>query len=290
MTIGNFKTNYIGFAVSTLGHSHKATNVCQDASGFYSNNKASIIAVSDGHGSKIHCRSDIGSKIAVNVGINAIKSFVDEHPAFTGLQGKDIDALLKQLKENIIYKWNESILSHLKENPLNNEELNSISKDDKDEYLDNKTITNYASIYGATFIASVVTNKYWFILQLGDGDAVILDARGFYMPMPIDEHLHFNATTSLCEKDAIDNFRHTFGITSPVSIMLSSDGLKNSFINVDYFYAVLKDILKDAKIEDIKDLEQGLIEDLPVLSQKGSGDDISLALMWDAKQLKEYNL
>jgi len=277
--------SYLGFAVSTLGQSHKASGVCQDASGFYSNKNVSILAVSDGHGGEKHFRSDIGSKIAVDVGISSIKCFISNYPSLSGLQKKDIDSLFKQLKENIIYSWNEGISNHLSNNPLNNEEINKLSTYDKDEYLSSSKITNYASIYGATFIAACVTSKFHFIIQLGDGDAVIKDTRGYYMPMPIDEKLHFNVTTSLCEKDAIDSFRHFYKQSLPISIILSTDGLKNSFVNVDYLYSLYDDILNDAKVESVEDLSRGLFEDLPVLSQKGSGDDISLAMMWDPKEL-----
>jgi len=290
MIIGKNSINkYQGFAISSLGYSHK-NGICQDNSAFFSSNKMTICAVCDGHGDERCFRSEKGSKLGVDIAIKSIKTFVETNPQFNIKNEKDVEYLIKQLKEHIIFEWNEATLNDFKSNPLSIEETNLLRDKDKAEYLSTLTLSNYQHIYGSTFVAGLITDNFWLILQLGDGDAVLLDERGLYLPMPKDDKLQFQYTTSLCEVDAIDNFRHIYGFTTPISMILSTDGLKNSYKNYDYFLGLYKDILNDAKVEDTDTLEKGLIEDLPVLSKIGSGDDISIAISYDKEKLIEYKL
>lgn len=290
MIIGNSSIKkYSGFAISTLGYTHK-DGKCQDNSSFFASSKMAICCVCDGHGSEPHFRSEIGSKIASNIGIEAIKEFVQSNPKIENTNEKELLSYIKRLKEYIIYKWNEETLKNFNSYPLSVEEMTHLKEEDKAEYQSSLSISNYRRIYGTTFIAGVITSNFWLILQLGDGDAVLLDERGLYMPMPKDENLMFQYTTSLCEKNAIENFRHAYGYSTPIAMILSTDGLKNSFLNETYFLNLYKEILQDAKIEEISSLQKGLEEDLPVLSKKGSGDDISFALAFDKNRLDEYKL
>ena len=58
---------YKGFSYSMTGASHITKNmVCQDSSAHYAAEDFSVAVVADGHGSKKHFRSNIGSDIAVN--------------------------------------------------------------------------------------------------------------------------------------------------------------------------------------------------------------------------------
>lgn len=290
MIIGNSQNKkFLGFAISTKGYTHK-DGICQDSSEFFANQKMAILAVCDGHGHDNYFRSNVGSKIAARIGVEAIKEFVLTHPKFSSLEEKEIESTIKQLKEFIIFKWNEETYKNFKDYPLSIEELSKLKDKDRDEYLSTLNVTNYRKIYGTTFIAGVITSSYWLILQIGDGEATLLDQRGLYLPMPEDSHSIFQYTSSLCEEDAILNFRHVYGFNSPVAMILSTDGLRKSFTEEKYFLNLYKDILNDAKVEDLEKLRIGLVEDFPVLSQKGSGDDISFALAFNKEKLDEYKL
>ena len=63
---------------SCQGESHKySEKPCQDSSFSYSGNGISIAIVCDGHGGERYYRSDIGSKICIQVTEKAIRTFVD---------------------------------------------------------------------------------------------------------------------------------------------------------------------------------------------------------------------
>ncbi|MDE6777248.1 MAG: protein phosphatase 2C domain-containing protein, partial [Oscillospiraceae bacterium] len=64
---------YEGFCHSVIGASHVAKGtVCQDFSNFQSNESYSIAVVADGHGSKKHFRSDVGSRLAVRATLRTV--------------------------------------------------------------------------------------------------------------------------------------------------------------------------------------------------------------------------
>ncbi|MCQ2409550.1 MAG: protein phosphatase 2C domain-containing protein [Clostridia bacterium] len=280
---------YQGFAVSVKGYSH-GEGICQDASAFFSDSKMAVISVCDGHGSEHHFRSDKGSKIACSIAVEAIKEFIYNNPKILETNSLELDKQIRHLKEHIIYRWNEETKKDFDSYPLSVEEMTHLKEKDRDEYTSSLTISDYANIYGTTFIAGVITKDFYLILQLGDGNALILDKRGLTQPVPEDENIHFQFTTSICQKDAISNFRHSYGFASPAAMILTSDGFRNSFINDDYFTDTIKEILSDINSQDPEAVRAGLEEDLPVLSKKGSGDDISLALSYDTKLLANYRL
>ena len=71
--------NYQAFSASVQGAAHVKKNiVMQDASGKFENEKVKLIAVSDGHGDSSCFRSDRGSRLIVEVGIEELKAFADE--------------------------------------------------------------------------------------------------------------------------------------------------------------------------------------------------------------------
>ena len=64
------------FAKTSIGYRHLLNKKpCQDFSALYQESNKTIITCCDGHGSKIHFRSDIGSKLASNVVIDILKDY-----------------------------------------------------------------------------------------------------------------------------------------------------------------------------------------------------------------------
>jgi hypothetical protein len=98
--------------------------------------------------------------------------------------------------------------------------------------------------------------------------------------LPWDDRCYLSQTTSLCDEDAISLFRHYYEETLPLAIFLGSDGVDDSFPmdgneeHLGYFYYVL---LENFLKHGIKKSREELQEMLPLLTQKGSGDDISIA-------------
>ena len=270
-----------GFSHRAQGASHIKKNiVCQDAAAYYCdcNGKFSIAVISDGHGGSSHFRSNEGSEIAVRETVAAIKEFIGrENDYIKKIFPKESDETikrvnrnkaLKQLESNIIYRWNEAVRRHYAENSVTEDEL---------ERCGNKIFDKTERIYGATLVAAAMTKKYWFALQVGDGACVtIINEKTAESFIPDDDRLVFSFTTSLCDSDAIENFRHYFGEKMPMGIIVSSDGVSNSFKEgrfLNFNCSVLNlFVSKDnaAALEEVKAL-------LPVISEKGSKDDVSIA-------------
>jgi len=262
-----------GFSHRAQGASHIAKNLpCQDNAKHYESSNLGIAVVSDGHGSEKHFRSAIGSKIATEISIQAIKDFIARENDYIDAIVSDVDKILKQLESNIIYRWNEAVYKHLTENPEVTEEEKLLYGD-----VDLKIGTR---VYGATLIAAVITEKYWFVLQIGDGACVtVIDTETAKILVPEDERLVFGFTTSLCDSNAIDNFRHYFHEISeetpmPLGLIVSSDGLVDSYES-DVFLGFNCKMLNTFSSQDItsEEIETFLLS----ISEKGSKDDISVA-------------
>lgn len=264
--------NYAGDSISVIGASHLRNNAgCQDSSRYDIGDDYAIAVVSDGHGSSKHFRSGIGSSIASEVGIKSIKEFIQ----YEGLFDKDRDKLLRQLEGNIILKWNQEVGDHVSNFGFQDGEMEKLTDREKKSVVTNKEVA-----YGATFIAVVMTDTYSFGIQIGDGDCVVKNAEGrLITPIPEDDRLVFNMTTSLCDGDAIKSFRH-FWIEEPVAAALvTTDGVRNSFINQKYYLDFCGKIIESYNDIEINQANEELSVFLKQLTSEGSGDDVSTSIV-----------
>lgn len=272
--------NIDGMNISVVGSSHIKTNTeCQDFSLHFCSNELGIAVVCDGHGSEKHFRSSKGSEIAAFVAADAIKELMKYEASFS----ENKNSLLLQLEKNIIYNWNNAVNDHYKNNPFTVEELNKLSSKDKKAVED-----NIESAYGSTLIATVLTDKYCFGIQIGDGDCATLDHQGNTAnPIPPDDRLQFNVTTSLCDKVALQNFRHFWLETPPVAIVISTDGVRNSFTNENYYFNFCKTVLESFNEMPHDAAASELDEFLHRLTENGSGDDVSVSALYNKTEIIE---
>ncbi len=273
-------TKFIGDNFSIIGSSHIKSNiVCQDSSSNYICDDYAVAIVCDGHGSGKHFRSDTGSFLASKVGMESIKEFLGFEQSFS----KDRTKLLKQLEKNIILNWNNAVNSHLSKSPFDDNEWSKLS--DKEKL---SVESNIESAYGTTFVAVVLTAKYCFGIQIGDGDCVVMNSDGeMEMPMPEDDRLQFNVTTSLCDKKAILNFRHFWLDKPPIAAIVSTDGVRNSFSSVEHFMNFCKIIMESYHDLPIEQANAELNDFLPRLTERGSGDDVSVSIIYNKNKLKK---
>ena len=91
-----------GFSHSVMGASHEKTNlVCQDSSAFKVSDHYAIAVVADGHGSKKHFRSHLGSKFAVEAAIEAIDRFYEDREALEANLPENHKFILKNIEKQI---------------------------------------------------------------------------------------------------------------------------------------------------------------------------------------------
>jgi hypothetical protein len=134
----------------------------------------------------------------------------------------------------------------------------------------------------------VVTPSYWFGIHIGDGKCVAVNPDGrFLQPIPWDEKCFLNATTSICDSRALENFRHFYSEKLPVAVFVGSDGIDDCFKNDQQLNNLYKTILYAFTTNEFDSALSDLRDYLPRLSAKGSGDDVSVAAVLDMDLIGE---
>jgi hypothetical protein len=104
-------------------------------------------------------------------------------------------------------------------------------------------------------------------------------------PLPPDERLFANHTTSLCSPRAADEFRVGFQLLDthspqPALILVSTDGYANSFKDERGFLRVGPDLLQMLRTEGVEPVRDCLPVWLEEASRLGSGDDVTVGLLY----------
>ena len=226
-----------------------------------------VVAVADGHGSVRYSRSHIGAQLAVEKSAELIHEFLVTHA------NEDNLSLVKHLAHDwlpgtLVRNWQKAVAEHVTAHPLS-------QSDNSDEI---------SIAYGATIIAVGVTAKFVIYLQLGDGDILTVDENGeVSRPLPGDDRLFANETTSLCAPEAWRDFRVNFQPLShsrPALILLATDGYPNSFRDDSGFLKVGSDLLRMIKQDGLSSVEKNLGGWLLDSTQAGSGDDVTVGMLY----------
>lgn len=244
-----------------------------------------LTVVCDGHGGAPYFRSERGAELA----IECIKKILPYYIDF--IAGNLNKENIRFLIPILLRTWCDSVDSDLAKNPITETEYKFLEMDDVQAAERYKAGKDLHSIYGATFLCFVSAENFWFALQIGDGDIAVHSEKGFFMPVPEDERNFLNQTTSLCDKDAENEFRLAFGSQNIDAVLCSTDGIANSFANENQLFSFYDKVLtlfrtydfeqdEDAsqdlekrKVLAIKEIESSL----PDISKRGSGDDLTLA-------------
>lgn len=244
---------------SVQGASHiKTGKECQDYSLVWEDSyqKLKIAAVSDGHGSERHFRSAIGAKLACEAAMDTLREIGSSIDA-VDLKNSDLQA---QISRCICSRWIQAVET-------------DIATQGTDVGIE---------AYGCTLIAYLQTSRFWVSLQIGDGLCVILNRRNYFRkPIKWDDRCVCGFTTSMCDKNAANEFRFASGLkrSIPKAVFLSSDGVDGTFGCKGELYVFYWNILKSF----LKDGYEKVKEDLPVtlshFSEVGSRDDMSLAII-----------
>ena len=301
------------------GESHKSTNKpCQDCAYAEDSEQLSMAIVSDGHGGERYFRSQIGSQIAVDVTKEAIRFFVEnmEQASFTPKSKRSVfdDAqfteyssaiateqqehtnahkALTWLFSHIITQWNLAIAKHARENDLSDWEKEHVEQKYIDEFLAMRDTedASFEKTYGCTLMAYAQTPGYWFAFHLGDGKCVSMRIADGQLvceqPIPWDEKCFLNKTTSLCDSNALEEFRYCYQGNGefPRAVFLGSDGIDDSYgdgeILNNFYIQLFKIIIRKGNDMALKELKKSL----PIISQRGSKDDMSVACVYDDSAL-----
>jgi len=241
-----------------------------------------VLTVSDGHGSVRCFRSGVGARLAVETATEVVQEFLESLPA-----PLDLSAVKRWTQENlpraIVRRWSEAVADDILDNPFTDAERVQL---DIQVALNKRrqVALNPILAYGATLLTVVVAKPFILYLQLGDGDILTVSEAGEVSraPVPADERLFANATTSLCRRDAWRDFRGHFQVISgspPALILVSTDGYANSFRDEAGFLQVGADILEMIRADGLDAVHESMETWLTEASQDGSGDDITLGIL-----------
>ena len=285
------ENNIFSFSATETGYNHlKVSKVCEDASDFYDDKETHIGVIADGHGSDNYPRTDRGARFAVDAAIRCIAEFIENADPRQVIEDERHNyTLLTQLAKSILRDWYQAVENDYNKHPFEESELEKVSDKYRKRYLSEKeSERRVEKAYGCTLIAFAVTEEYSFGLQIGDGKCVVINQCGdFTEPIPWDDDCQMNVTTSICDSDAIDEFRFCVFNNAPAAVFCGSDGIDDSYANSEEMYALYRSILKIFIEHGIEVGKSEIKEYLPVLTKRGSGDDVSVATIIDFKKITE---
>lgn len=271
-----------GFSHSVKGASHESRGiVCQDSSAFKvsESGKYAMCVVADGHGSKKHFRSNIGSQFAVEAMVETVEKFCADSNAFDENFPQNHKMIIKNIEKQMISVWNYKVKEHLKTNPVTDEEKSQFTNEEFESI-------NPESYYGSTLISAVISENYCFGMQIGDGSLVAVFEDGdAVMPMVYDESAPANITSSVCNANAASMF-NSFYVENkkPVAFYASTDGLYTSFGSdrdfLDYHLIIT------AQLKDVESFDKSVLKNLTKRSHYGTQDDISLSCVFNEDYIK----
>ena len=237
-----------------------------------------LVAVSDGHGSDKCFRSDRGSRFAVAAAVVVLGELVAGAPA-------EAEGVLAAARERVpaelARRWREAVELDLAASPFAPEELDALEAADGARARE-AVVANPLLAYGATVVAAAVAESYVAFAQLGDGDALVVTAAGdVARPLPADERLFANETTSLASPSAERDFRLAVAPLEDhtVLVLLSTDGYANSFRDEAEFLKVGRDLVAMIGASGLDAVAREIPTWLDETSRLGSGDDVTLAVV-----------
>lgn len=290
------------------GESHKKNDnkPCQDFSISFKGDDIAIAIVSDGHGGDRYFRSHFGSKFIAEI---AKKTIIErilqngktlfENKEFTqvGISkerkdkpiDKDIERTMQSLFASIITQWYDKIKEHAKNNPLDEWEEKHVPEKYKQEFNEqNKLEKNY----GCTLMVYVQTPTYWCAFHIGDGKCVAFylkdDKLSCQEPILWDEACFLNTTTSICDSNAIEEFRYSYcgDGTFPIAVFLGSDGIDDSYGTPENLSTFYQQLLQEMANKNPQEMTSVLEECLSEISRIGSQDDMSVVCVYDDEQVR----
>ena len=284
-----------------------------------------VAIVCDGHGGDTYVRSDVGSKLAAEIALSNIRNFIDtvspaifleKSAAVTARPNEEEDDLFPAGKKSAPADLTESEIKQLEQDKAFYAAVENIREQDRlfcqlfaciymqwcdaiQKDADDNPFTEFekgclknakiVKAYGTTLMAFVRTPLYWFAFHIGDGKMVACNRNmEWFEPVPWDCNCFLNMTTSLCNSNPIPMFRYAFSGKGdfPSAVILGSDGLDDSWVTMDNlqnFYShtlsIFNDLGEEKAVKELNDY-------LPVLSQKGSRDDMSMAGIVDMDEIK----
>ena len=277
---------YKTISCSVTGYRKKRENIpCEDATTVLRASRGTIVAVADGHGDKRCLFASVGARLAVRAACNVLKLYLSKVAGNASIYW---NSLRQEIAIDIAKAFADSAVEDFKarcSERITQQEVSELKRhireyfkgsDDaltptelREKYINNKKwndkLGSILFLYGTTVRASVLTDCYIFSCALGDGDSVAVINDRIEWLLPKSEAFECE-TASLCEpfEFVIDSFLFSFveckkespqgkgrvkdtGMFVP-TVLLATDGLRNSFLSDSLFEKKMLEISRAAHL------------------------------------------
>lgn len=271
-------TRWTTLSGSTIGSVHVRDQLpLQDAVLTWTDQDSghAVVAVADGHGHKLHFRSDTGAALAVVSAVEEVRRALPELAALGGLADavahEAAETIARQVAGSLVETWRAKVEHHLQANPY------SVAEDEIGASADP------LRAYGTTVLATAATAGLLVFLQIGDGDSVLVSARGeASRPLPEDPDLDGLHTSSLCQARPLDALRVAVVDVQADDVALAylcTDGFGRSRVDADGWWRQTgEQLLEFSRARGLGWIREQLPEWLAEPAQIG-GDDTTMALL-----------
>jgi serine/threonine protein phosphatase PrpC len=231
-----------------------------------------VVAVADGDGSDLHFRSQMGAQLAVNIATRLARTMLTRR--------RSRPAHWEKLPGRIHREWRRAVRRHQASHAFTQEELSTLSAAQLRGLL-----LNDCMAYGTTLLLAIVSGRRLTVLQLGDGDILLVDDAGAVTPVnQSEEPRRGEGTESLCLTDAAVRFRcfsqEFQSAPRPACVILATDGYKKSFPTDEGFFKVGEHLLSALRRSGEQSVRRALPGWLESTSSDGSGDDITVGILY----------
>lgn len=231
-----------------------------------------VLAVADGHGHKLHFRSDTGSALAVVCAVEELRRILADLARLdaSGDHAAAVD-LVSAAGASLVDNWAAKVRHHIEANPYTPAEE------------DLGAAADPLRAYGSTILATAAAGDLVVFLQIGDGDSVLVSADGqASRPLPEDPDLDGLHTSSLCQARPVDALRVAVvdaRVDDVALIFLCTDGFGRSRVDADGWWRQTGEQLLDfSRTRGLVWVREQLPEWLEEPARIG-GDDTTMALL-----------
>jgi serine/threonine protein phosphatase PrpC len=263
------------FGASCQGEAHRQKGtLCQDAwrverCAADGAQDCLILAAADGHGAAMHDLSGIGSDLAVCAAVTELQTLVQEHAGDAARRPLEL-AFRTEFPRRVVKHWRDAVAA---------DALNRLEHTQPGLIGPQKLYNRY----GSTLLAALVLESELLIASIGDGDILFLHPAGdvvYHLDQDVPELLG-TVTFSLASNDPELLFQtKVLPRGAGGMLMLSTDGLVNSFLNDTYFLAFSIGLQDRIRTVGFDHIAADLPHWLEYFSAHGSKDDITLLLAW----------
>jgi serine/threonine protein phosphatase PrpC len=184
------------------------------------------------------------------------------------------DAIVENIKLNILCRWNSLVEGHLAKNPIRMSEVTDLTEA---EILSLRK--NPIKAYGTTLNAAMILGTKLICVSIGDGGCFLVKS-GVVIPAfkEDEDEPVVNITYSLCQDDAFSHLSvAVHELTAYDGAVVCTDGMINPYQNLSNFSSgLIAPAIATLNAGKSKSLEAFVSE---VGARLGTGDDVSLGIV-----------